>query len=85
LAGVAEVAVVGVPDDTTGEAVSAVVVPRRGAVVLPEQVQEHCASRLARFKRPSVVRIVDELPHSATGKVAKGRLRDVYGDSGYGA
>ena len=35
----------------------------------------HCADRLARFKVPSRVEVVDELPHSATGKVAKGRLR----------
>ena len=50
-----------------------------------EQVAEHCAERLARFKCPTTIRMVDALPHSATGKVAKGRLRDVYGDDGYGA
>ena len=84
LHGVAEVAVVGVPDDATGEAVTALVVPRRGATITPEQVAEHCAGRLARFKCPTVIRVVEALPHSATGKVAKGRLRDVYGDGGYG-
>jgi long-chain acyl-CoA synthetase len=84
LDGVAEVAVVGVPDDLTGEAVTALVVPRRGATITPEQVAEHCAGRLARFKCPTVIRVVEALPHSATGKVAKGRLRDVYGDGGYG-
>jgi len=83
--GVAEAAVVGVPDDQTGEAVTALVVPRKGATVTAEQVAEHCSTRLARFKSPTVIRIVDALPHSATGKIAKGRLRDVYGDSGYGA
>lgn len=82
--GVAEVAVVGVPDDVTGEAVLALVVPRVGGVVSPDVVLAHCATRLARFKCPSVVRIVDALPHSATGKIAKGRLREVYGDTGYG-
>ena len=83
--GVAEAAVVGVPDDATGEAVTAVVVARPGASVTVEQVAEHCAERLARFKCPTTIRMVDALPHSATGKVAKGRLRDVYGDDGYGA
>jgi long-chain acyl-CoA synthetase len=83
--GVAEAAVVGVPDDATGEAVTALVVPRPGAAVTVEQIAEHCAAHLARFKCPTVIRVVDALPHSATGKIAKGRLRDVYGDSGYGA
>ncbi len=85
LDGVAEAAVVGVPDDVTGEAVTALVVPRPGASVTADQVAEHCAGRLARFKCPSTIRVVPTLPHSATGKVAKGRLRDVYGDGGYGS
>lgn len=80
LADVAEAAVVGIPDDRTGEAVLALVVARKGAELTPDDVIAHCTGRLARFKCPSVVRIVDELPHSATGKIAKGRLRDVHGD-----
>ncbi len=77
---VAEVAVLGIPDDVTGEGVLALVVPRGS--VTSDDVLSFCSTRLARFKTPSVIRIVESLPHSAAGKVAKGRLRDVYGDGG---
>jgi long-chain acyl-CoA synthetase len=76
---VAEVAVLGIPDDVTGEAVLALVVARMP--VTDDDVLEFCSTRLARFKTPSAIRIVDSLPHSGAGKVAKGRLRDVYGDA----
>lgn len=83
--GVAEAAVVGVPDDATGEAVMALIVPRPDAAVTTAEVDDFCSGRLARFKCPTTIRIVPALPHSATGKIAKGRLREVYGDAGYGA
>ena len=75
--GVVEVAVVGTPDEETGEAVLAFVVPADGVDhdTISAAVQEHCLDRLARFKQPSRVVVVTGLPHSATGKVAKGRLR----------
>ena len=76
---VQEAAVIGVDDERTGEAVVAYVKrsPRSDLTAdeLSDRVREHCASRLARFKQPSVVEVVDELPHTVTGKVAKGMLR----------
>ncbi|HEX6248632.1 MAG TPA: AMP-binding protein [Nocardioidaceae bacterium] len=76
---VEEAAVIGVEDERTGEAVVAYVKPTPQGSPAPEEleerVREHCAVRLARFKQPSVVKVVDELPHTVTGKVAKGRLR----------
>ncbi|WP_200931725.1 class I adenylate-forming enzyme family protein [Aeromicrobium sp. Leaf291] len=75
---VSEVAVVGLPDESTGEAVVAFVVPTSSdvdAAALEASVVEHCSTRLARFKQPRQVVVVEGLPHSATGKVAKGRLR----------
>lgn len=79
VAGVSECAVIGVPDEATGEAVVAYVVGERRAQgddeTLVQRVAEHCAQRLARFKVPTKISVVGELPHSATGKVAKGRLR----------
>ncbi|MGH3425809.1 MAG: AMP-binding protein, partial [Nocardioidaceae bacterium] len=73
-----EAAVIGVPDVETGEAVRAFVVPAAedaDAGALAESVRAHCEARLARFKWPGQVTVVTGLPHSATGKVAKGRLR----------
>jgi long-chain acyl-CoA synthetase len=76
---VEEVAVVGAPDDDSGETVVAYVkaAPAAGLshAELAELVREHCSTRLARFKQPSAVTVVDALPRTATGKVAKGRLR----------
>jgi long-chain acyl-CoA synthetase len=76
--GVTQVAVVGLPDEETGEAVVAFVVPEDAATeesTIVESVEAHCRTRLARFKQPKRIVVVQGLPHSATGKVAKGRLR----------
>ena len=72
LDGVTEAAVVGVPDERTGEAVKAVLV---ATGLTEDQVIGHCAERLARFKVPTAVEFVTSLPHSATGKLARRRLR----------
>jgi long-chain acyl-CoA synthetase len=75
LAGVAESAAVGVPDERTGERVKAVIVVQPGVTLTEEAVREHCASRLAKFKVPGVVEFVDALPHSVTGKLRRASLR----------
>ncbi len=75
LAGVAEAAVVGVPDDRTGEAVKAVLVRAAGEAELTEDAaRAHCVARLARFKVPTVITFVDALPRTPTGKVARRQL-----------
>jgi long-chain acyl-CoA synthetase len=73
--GVAEVAVLGVDDDETGEAVLAYVVPAAGAQLDPDTILSEAAISLARFKLPRRIEIVDALPHTVTGKVMKWRLR----------
>lgn len=75
--GIAECAVVGVPDADWGESVLAVVVPRPGATVTEAQVVEHVRERLAGYKKPRHVRVVDELPRTAsTRQVQKALLVD---------
>ena len=72
---VAEAAVVGAPDSETGEAVTAYVVPAAGAVPDPAALVDHAARHLARYKCPSTVTVVDELPHSVGGKLRRRSLR----------
>ncbi|MGH8135419.1 MAG: AMP-binding protein [Steroidobacteraceae bacterium] len=75
-AGVAEVSVVGRPDRDWGEAVVAYVVPR-AAGLDTAALDEFCADRIARFKRPRYYRIVAALPKNSNGKVLKKDLREM--------
>jgi fatty-acyl-CoA synthase len=75
LAGVSEVAVIGLPHPRWIEAVTAVVVPKPGAGLTEEQVIAHCASQLAHFKTPKGVAFVDALPKNPSGKLLKRELR----------
>lgn len=80
LAGVAESAVIGLPQADFGEAVAAIVVPVPGASLTELAVQEALATRLAKFKLPKRVLFVEELPRNAMGKVQKNRLRERFAD-----
>jgi O-succinylbenzoic acid--CoA ligase len=72
---VAEAAVLGRPDAEWGEAVHARVVLRAGMSASPEQLREHCAARLARFKVPKDVQVVAALPRTGSGKLLRRELR----------
>jgi malonyl-CoA/methylmalonyl-CoA synthetase len=76
--GVIESAVIGVPHADFGEGVTAVVVCDKGAAVSEASVLSALEGRLAKFKMPKRVFVVDELPRNAMGKVQKNILRDTY-------
>ncbi|MCF6473960.1 AMP-binding protein [Nonomuraea sp. MG754425] len=75
--GIADVQVIGVPDERYGEEVMAWVIMRPGADPLTaERLREFCAGRLAHYKIPRYVRVVDEFPLTVTGKIRKVEMRE---------
>jgi acyl-CoA synthetase (AMP-forming)/AMP-acid ligase II len=79
LDGVADVAVIGVPDQRLGEVGLAVVVPKPDAELTAEELLEFCRERLANFKVPRRVEFVTALPRNPAGKVRKTELRREWG------
>jgi long-chain acyl-CoA synthetase len=75
---VAEVAVIGVPDDKWGEAVKAVVALKPGAVADPDDIIAFARTRIAGFKSPKSVDFIDALPRNASGKILRRELRAPY-------
>jgi fatty-acyl-CoA synthase len=77
-AAIAEAAVVGVSDARWGEIGCAFVVLRADHIAAPAEILAHCRERLAGYKTPKHVRLVDALPRTASGKVKKDELRRLY-------
>ena len=73
-----EVAVIGVPDETWGEAVKAIVALKQGQKVTQEEIINFCKEHLASFKKPKSVEFIDEIPKNPYGKVLKRELRERY-------
>ena len=73
--GIAQCAVIGVPDDRWGEVGRAFVVPANDATISVDKLLAHCTDRLAKFKVPKSVEVTDTLPRTASGKVQKHLLQ----------
>jgi fatty-acyl-CoA synthase len=73
---IADVQVVGVPDERYGEQVCAWVIPKSGSTLSTEGVRDFCQGQIAHFKIPRYVRIVDAFPMTVTGKIQKFKMRE---------
>jgi len=77
--GVEEAAVIGLPDPKWIEIVAAVVVPKKGAIVVEKDLVSYCRERLAAFKCPKRILITDKLPKNPSGKILKRELKVILG------
>jgi len=75
---VLETAVIAIPDEKWGEVPKAIIVLQPGAIVTEEEIIQFCRSNMTHFKAPKSVEFVDALPKTATGKLQKYRLREMY-------
>ena len=75
---VAEVAVIGIPDERWGELVTALVVLAPGTEASPDELIAFCRERLAGYKCPKRIELREELARTATGKLQKFKLREPY-------
>jgi acyl-CoA synthetase (AMP-forming)/AMP-acid ligase II len=74
--GVAEVTVIGLPDPKWGEAVTAVVVSADGSDLSLEEIKAFCRGKIAGYKIPKIIKVVDAIPKNETGKVVKRELKE---------
>ena len=75
--GVSDVQIIGVPDAKYGEQVMAWVKVKAGAALTPDEIREFCQGKIATFKIPKYIKLVDAFPMTVTGKIQKFKMREV--------
>ena len=76
--GIAEVAVIGIPDERWGEAVKALIIPQPGSQISARDISDYAHQHMARFKCPKSIDFVESIPRTASGKILKKVLREPY-------
>ena len=74
-----DVAAIGIPDERLGEIVAAVIEPKAAKSITEEEIKEFCQSRLAKYKWPRRIMLIEKLPRTAVNKIDKPRLRQLFG------
>jgi long-chain acyl-CoA synthetase len=78
LAGVRDSAVFGIPDESFGEALAALIESEPGALLSEDDVRAHLSERIAHYKLPKIIEFRESLPREDTGKILKRRLREPF-------
>jgi len=75
---ISDVACIGVPDEKWGETGMAFIIPREDKNLFADEIQEFCSDKLAKYKIPKYISLVDELPRNAAGKIMRYKLRELF-------
>ena len=76
---VANVAVIGVPDEQWGYTVKAIIAPKEGTAITEDEITKHVKQHLASFKKPRIIEFVNDLPKLGTGKLDRQKIKEMYG------
>jgi long-chain acyl-CoA synthetase len=72
-----EACTIGVPDEYRGETVKAFIVVKEGEILSEEEVTNYCKEKLAAYKVPKIIELIDALPKSAVGKILRRKLKEM--------